>query len=119
MAVNPTAVTVGLGWDVRTTTGTDFDLDVSALAVNDVGKVTDDRNSAEMACRSATATNSRAKCSVVCGRGEPAVTVAADRGRPARRAAARPSAAGQLAARASAWRPTVLLALATCCLAPV
>ena len=26
-----TAVTVGLGWDVRTTTGTDFDLDASAL----------------------------------------------------------------------------------------
>ena len=24
-----TAVTVGLGWDVRTTTGTDFDLDAS------------------------------------------------------------------------------------------
>ena len=29
-----TAVTVGLGWDVRTTTGTDFDLDASAIAVN-------------------------------------------------------------------------------------
>jgi tellurium resistance protein TerD len=26
-----TAVTVGLGWDVRTTTGTDFDLDASAI----------------------------------------------------------------------------------------
>ena len=25
-----TAVIVGLGWDVRTTTGTDFDLDASA-----------------------------------------------------------------------------------------
>ena len=29
-----TAVTVGLGWDVRTTTGTDFDLDACAIAVN-------------------------------------------------------------------------------------
>ena len=34
-----TAVTVGLGWDVRTTTGTDFDLDASAIAVNPRGKV--------------------------------------------------------------------------------
>ena len=34
-----TAVTVGLGWDVRTTTGTDFDLDASAIAVNADGKV--------------------------------------------------------------------------------
>ena len=34
-----TAVTVGLGWDVRTTTGTDFDLDASAIAVNPSGKV--------------------------------------------------------------------------------
>ncbi|MBR7840013.1 TerD family protein, partial [Actinospica durhamensis] len=32
-----TAVTVGLGWDVRTTTGTDFDLDASAIAVNAQG----------------------------------------------------------------------------------
>ncbi len=30
-APNLTAVTVGLGWDARTTTGTDFDLDASAL----------------------------------------------------------------------------------------
>ena len=28
-----TAVTVGLGWDARTTTGTDFDLDASAIAL--------------------------------------------------------------------------------------
>ncbi|MCF8588988.1 TerD family protein [Gordonia sp. HY285] len=28
-----TAVTIGLGWDVRTTTGTDFDLDGSAIAL--------------------------------------------------------------------------------------
>ncbi|UGY92122.1 TerD family protein [Streptomyces gobiensis] len=33
------AVTVGLGWDVRTTTGTDFDLDASAIAVDASGKV--------------------------------------------------------------------------------
>lgn len=37
-----TAVTVGLGWDVRTTTGTDFDLDASAIAVNLEGKVYSD-----------------------------------------------------------------------------
>ncbi|GAA0922076.1 TerD family protein [Streptomyces thermoalcalitolerans] len=37
-----TAVTVGLGWDVRTTTGTDFDLDASAIAVNAQGKVLSD-----------------------------------------------------------------------------
>ena len=34
-----TAVIVGLGWDVRTTTGTDFDLDASALLLNSSGKV--------------------------------------------------------------------------------
>ncbi|OEJ21921.1 chemical-damaging agent resistance protein C [Streptomyces agglomeratus] len=33
------AVLVGLGWDVRTTTGTDYDLDASALMVNEAGKV--------------------------------------------------------------------------------
>jgi tellurium resistance protein TerD len=37
-----TAVTVGLGWDVRTTTGSDFDLDASALAVNQGGKIVSD-----------------------------------------------------------------------------
>jgi tellurium resistance protein TerD len=37
-----TAVTVGLGWDVRTTTGADFDLDASALAVNSGGKIVSD-----------------------------------------------------------------------------
>ena len=36
------AVTVGLGWDVRTTTGTDFDLDASAIAVNSSGRVHSD-----------------------------------------------------------------------------
>ncbi|MDH6126281.1 TerD family protein [Kitasatospora sp. GP82] len=34
-----TAVTVGLGWDVRTTTGTEFDLDASAIVLNADGKV--------------------------------------------------------------------------------
>jgi tellurium resistance protein TerD len=37
-----TAVSVGLGWDVRVTTGTDFDLDASAIAVNPGGKVYSD-----------------------------------------------------------------------------
>ncbi len=37
-----TAVTVGLGWDVRTTTGTDFDLDASAILVTSAGKVVND-----------------------------------------------------------------------------
>ncbi|KIF74287.1 chemical-damaging agent resistance protein C [Streptomyces sp. 150FB] len=43
-APNLTAVTVGLGWDVRTTTGSDFDLDASALLANAEGKVTNDGN---------------------------------------------------------------------------
>ncbi|MFF2076387.1 TerD family protein [Kitasatospora sp. NPDC058162] len=38
------AVVVGLGWDVRTTTGTDFDLDASALLCNEQGKVGSDGN---------------------------------------------------------------------------
>ena len=37
-----TAVNVGLGWDVRTTTGADFDLDASALLTNAEGKVASD-----------------------------------------------------------------------------
>ena len=37
-----TAVTVGLGWDVRTTTGADFDLDASALMCGTDGKVRSD-----------------------------------------------------------------------------
>ncbi|MBO0913924.1 TerD family protein [Streptomyces laculatispora] len=37
-----TAVTVGLGWDVRTTTGADHDLDASALLCSDTGKVLSD-----------------------------------------------------------------------------
>ncbi|KUJ66365.1 chemical-damaging agent resistance protein C [Streptomyces albus subsp. albus] len=43
-APNLTAVIVGLGWDARTTTGTDFDLDASALLTNDEGKVSNDQN---------------------------------------------------------------------------
>ncbi|MYX96383.1 chemical-damaging agent resistance protein C, partial [Streptomyces sp. SID486] len=39
-----TAVIVGLGWDVRTTTGTDFDLDASALLLNSTGKVISDQH---------------------------------------------------------------------------
>ncbi|MGW6913539.1 TerD family protein [Kitasatospora sp. NPDC054939] len=34
-----TAVSVGLGWDVRTTTGSEFDLDASAIVLNADGKV--------------------------------------------------------------------------------
>ncbi|MET8681186.1 TerD family protein [Streptomyces sp. NPDC004647] len=43
-APNLTAVIVGLGWDARTTTGSDFDLDASALLTNDEGKVANDQN---------------------------------------------------------------------------
>ncbi|MBN1174114.1 MAG: TerD family protein [Micromonosporaceae bacterium] len=38
------AVTVGLGWDVRTTTGTDFDLDASAIACGTSGKALSDKH---------------------------------------------------------------------------
>ncbi len=38
------AVTVGLGWDVRTTTGTDFDLDASAIGCGADGKVASDQH---------------------------------------------------------------------------
>lgn len=41
-APNLTAVLVGLGWDIRTTTGTDFDLDASALATGEDKKVLSD-----------------------------------------------------------------------------
>jgi tellurium resistance protein TerD len=37
-------VVVGLGWDVRTTTGTEFDLDASAIAVGANGKVLSDKH---------------------------------------------------------------------------
>ena len=39
-----TAISVGLGWDARTTTGTDFDLDASAIMVNAAGKVISDKH---------------------------------------------------------------------------
>ncbi|MFE6921210.1 TerD family protein [Nocardia sp. NPDC057663] len=38
-APNLTAVAVGLGWDLRTTTGTDFDLDASAIGLGADKKV--------------------------------------------------------------------------------
>ncbi|AXE25431.1 chemical-damaging agent resistance protein C [Streptomyces globosus] len=38
------AVLVGLGWDARSTTGQDFDLDASALLVGDSGKVPSDQH---------------------------------------------------------------------------
>ena len=37
-------VVVGLGWDARTTTGQDFDLDASALACGEGGKVVTDQH---------------------------------------------------------------------------
>ena len=43
-APNLTAVTVGLGWDVRATTGADFDLDASALVTGANGKVLSDQH---------------------------------------------------------------------------
>jgi tellurium resistance protein TerD len=39
-----TAVNVGLGWDLRTTTGADFDLDASALLCDANGKVLTDQH---------------------------------------------------------------------------
>ena len=39
-----TAVAIGLGWDVRTTTGTDFDLDGSAIALTTEKKVVSDQH---------------------------------------------------------------------------
>lgn len=41
-APNLTAVSVGLGWDVRETSGIDFDLDASAIAVDSERKVLND-----------------------------------------------------------------------------
>ncbi|HSY14846.1 MAG TPA: TerD family protein [Jatrophihabitantaceae bacterium] len=38
------AVLVGLGWDARTTSGADFDLDASALLVNAAGRVLSDQH---------------------------------------------------------------------------
>ena len=39
-----TAVLVGLGWDARSTTGDDFDLDASALMLDQGGKVLSDKH---------------------------------------------------------------------------
>ena len=39
-----TAAVVGLGWDARTTSGSAFDLDASALLVDSVGKVLSDEH---------------------------------------------------------------------------
>ena len=44
LAPSLTKVSVGLGWDVRTTTGVDFDLDATALVCGPDGKVLDDRH---------------------------------------------------------------------------
>jgi tellurium resistance protein TerD len=38
-----TAVNVGLGWDARTTSGADFDLDASALLVDQSGRILSDQ----------------------------------------------------------------------------
>jgi tellurium resistance protein TerD len=38
------AVLVGLGWDVRTTSGADFDLDASALMLGSSGKILSDQH---------------------------------------------------------------------------
>ncbi|WP_433659206.1 TerD family protein [Nocardia sp. CA-128927] len=43
-AANLTKVAVGLGWDVRTTTGADYDLDASALATGPDQKVLSDQH---------------------------------------------------------------------------
>jgi len=40
-----TAVVVGLGWDPRTTTGSDFDLDASAIMLDTNGRVLSDSHS--------------------------------------------------------------------------
>jgi tellurium resistance protein TerD len=39
-----TAVLVGLGWDIRTTTGAEFDLDASALMLGSNGKIVSDQH---------------------------------------------------------------------------
>ncbi len=43
-AAGLSAVTVGLGWDVRSTTGVDFDLDASAIGCDANGKVVSDQH---------------------------------------------------------------------------
>ncbi len=43
-APNLTSIAVGLGWDARSTTGADFDLDASALLTGENGKVLSDEH---------------------------------------------------------------------------
>lgn len=43
-APNLTAIMVGLGWDARSTTGADFDLDASALLLGPTGRVLSDNH---------------------------------------------------------------------------
>ncbi|MGI8679425.1 MAG: TerD family protein [Jatrophihabitans sp.] len=43
-APSMTNVLVGLGWDARTTTGADFDLDASAIMLNAAGKAFSDKH---------------------------------------------------------------------------
>jgi tellurium resistance protein TerD len=43
-APNLTAIMVGLGWDARSTTGADFDLDASALLLGSSGRVLSDNH---------------------------------------------------------------------------
>lgn len=43
-AAGLTAVTVGLGWDLRSTTGADFDLDASAIGVKADGRALSDQH---------------------------------------------------------------------------
>src|SRR5947208_5428211 len=43
-APNLTAIMVGLGWDARSTTGADFDLDASALLLGASGRVLSDNH---------------------------------------------------------------------------
>lgn len=43
-AAGLSAVTVGLGWDIRSTTGADFDLDASAIALAQSGKALSDQH---------------------------------------------------------------------------
>ena len=43
-APNLASVVVGLGWDPRTTSGADFDLDASAIMADDNGKAVSDRH---------------------------------------------------------------------------
>ncbi|GGF42796.1 TerD family protein [Williamsia phyllosphaerae] len=43
-APNLTAVAVGLGWDIRSTTGTDFDLDASAIGTGTDKKALSDKH---------------------------------------------------------------------------